>query len=121
MGESQSLCQSLHLARLRPRGQSGRDEAATPLPFPGIWTGVCHLVIAHNGAGRVQLYHAGSDSHVALGTPVLQSAMTMYTGPTSGTYGEEGAVLMEAVGNNTIASAALGNVMRGRMFLNHSL
>ena len=37
------------------------------------------------------------------------------------TYGEEGAVSMEAVGNNTIASAALGNVMRGRMFLNHSL
>lgn len=89
--------------------------------FAGIWTGVCHLVIAHNGAGRVQVYHAGSDSHVGLGTPVLQSAMTMYTGPTSGTYGEEGAISMEAVGNNTIASAALGNVMRGRMFLNHSL
>ena len=89
--------------------------------FTGIWTGVCHLVIAHNGAGRVQLYHAGSDSHVALGTPVLQSAMTMYTGPTSGTYGEVGAVSMEAVGNNTIASVAYGNVMRGRMFLNHQL
>jgi hypothetical protein len=89
--------------------------------FTGIWTGVCHLVVTHNGAGRVQLYHVGSDSHVALGTPVLQSAMTMNTGPTSGTYGEEGAVSMEAVGNNTIASAALGNVMRGRMFLNHPL
>jgi hypothetical protein len=89
--------------------------------FTGIWTGVCHLVIAHNGAGRVQLYHAGSDSHVGLGTPVLQSAMTMNTGPTSGTYGEVGAVSMEAVGNNTIASVAYGNVMRGRMFLNHQL
>ena len=89
--------------------------------FTGIWTGVCHLVIAHNGTGRVQLYHAGSDSHVGLGTPALQSAMTMNTGPTSGTYGEVGAVSMEAVGNNIIASVAYGNVMRGRMFLNHPL
>jgi hypothetical protein len=89
--------------------------------FAGIWTGICHLIIAHNGAGRVQLYHVGSDSHVGLSIPVLQSAMTMNTGPTTGTYGEEGAVSMEAVGNNTIASAALGNVMRGRMMLNHQL
>lgn len=93
----------------------------TAANFAGIWTGICHLVIASNGAGRVQCWHAGSDSHVALGTPTLQSAMTLNAGPTSGTYGEEGVVTMEAVGNNAIASSALGNIIRGKMYLNHQL
>jgi hypothetical protein len=110
------------VAKMRLFTHNGTTFAYGPSQnYAGIWTGVVHLVIASNGLGRVQLYHAGSDTHVALGTPVLQSAMTMNTGPTSGTYGEVGAVTLEAVGDNTNATSALGVIMRGRMFLNHSL
>ena len=84
----------------------------TAIAFDGSWTKVSHLIIASDGAGRINLYLAESVSGV-LARPTLQTTASIATGgPTSGSYGQTGAV--------TVASVAHGvNVPTGDSFYVH--
>jgi hypothetical protein len=78
----------------------------TEIAFAGAWTKVTHIIIASNGAGRVQLYLAVSATGV-LARPTLQSTATIPTaGPTSGSYGNTGSITVTAVAHGVNVPAA---------------
>lgn len=76
------------------------------IPWNGSWNGVQHVIVASNGAGRIQLY-LGVSSAGILGRPVLQTAATIPAGgPTSGIYGNTGTISVTAVAGGSVAPTA---------------
>ena len=73
----------------------------TPIAFDAAWTKVTHLIIASNGAGRIQLHMAISAAGV-LARPTVQTSATLAAGgPTTGSYGNTGAITVTTVAHGT--------------------
>ena len=95
----------------------------TAIPFDGDWTKVVHIIIASNGAGRVQLYLAVSATGV-LARPALQATATIASGgPASGSYGSTGAITVTSVahGKNVPTADSLYSHKTSMIALNTEL